>query len=103
MLDPDGFGNDRTDAIRPCEPGQRDEQMNQKEDDFAHLWIAAKRGQKDQFWLNLAIRHLHLFPTRKMKMEELKPVNTQKKPPCGRLIYECLVAGVGFEPTTFGL
>ena len=57
MLDHDGFGNDRTDATRPCEPGQRDEQMNQKEDDFAYLWIVAKRGQNDEFWLNLAIRH----------------------------------------------
>ncbi len=57
MLDHDGFGNDRTEANRPCEPGQRDEQMNQKEDDFAHLWIVAKRGQNDQSWLNLAIRH----------------------------------------------
>lgn len=62
MLDPDGFGNDRTDATRPCEPGQREEQMNQEEDDFAHLRIAAKRGQNDEFWLNLAIRHLHLIP-----------------------------------------
>jgi hypothetical protein len=31
--------------------------MNQKEDDFAHLGIVAKRGQNDEFWLNLAIRH----------------------------------------------
>jgi hypothetical protein len=57
VLDHDGFGNDRTDATRPCEPGRRDEQMNQKEDDFAHLGIVAKRGQNDEFWLNLAIRH----------------------------------------------
>jgi len=57
VLDHDGFGNDRTDATRPCEPGQCDEQMNQEEDDFAHLWIVAKRRQNDEFWLNLAIRH----------------------------------------------
>jgi hypothetical protein len=60
VLDHDGFGNDRTDATRPCEPGQRDEQMNQEEDDFAHLWIAANCGQNDEFWLNLAIRHPNL-------------------------------------------
>jgi hypothetical protein len=57
----DGFGSDRTDATRPCEPGQRDERMNHKEDDFAHLWIVAKRGQNDEFWLNLAIRHPHVL------------------------------------------
>jgi hypothetical protein len=59
VLDPDGFGNDRTDATRHCEPGQRDEQMNQEEDDFAHLRIVAKCRQNDEFWINLAIRHLH--------------------------------------------
>ncbi len=57
VLDHDGFGNDRMDATRPCEPGQRDEQMNQEDDDYAHLWIVAKRGQNDESWLNLAIRH----------------------------------------------
>jgi hypothetical protein len=31
--------------------------MNQNEDDFAHLWIVAKRGQNDEFWPNLTIRH----------------------------------------------
>jgi hypothetical protein len=65
VLDPDGFGNDRTDATRPCEPGRRDEQMNQEEEDFAHLWIVAKRGQNDEFWLNLAIRHPHPGLSRK--------------------------------------
>jgi hypothetical protein len=31
--------------------------MNPEEEDFAHLWIVAKRGQNDEFWLNVAIRH----------------------------------------------
>jgi hypothetical protein len=57
VLDHDGFGNDRTDATRHCEPSRRDEQMNPEEEDFAHLWIVAKRGQNDEFWLNFAIRH----------------------------------------------
>jgi hypothetical protein len=46
-------------ATQPCEPAQRDEQMNQEGDDFAYLWIVAKRGQNDEFWPNLAIRHPH--------------------------------------------
>ncbi len=36
-------------------------------------------------------------------MSEIIFLSAIKKPLCGRLIYECLVAGVGFEPTTFGL
>jgi hypothetical protein len=59
VLDRDGFGDDRTDATRPCEPGQRDEHMNQEEDDFAHLRIVPKRGQNDEFWIILAICHPH--------------------------------------------
>jgi putative transposase len=35
--------------------------MNQEEYDFAHLWIVAKCGQNDEFWLNLAIRHPQLL------------------------------------------
>jgi hypothetical protein len=43
--------------------------MNQKEDDFAHLWIVAKRGQNDEFWLNLAIRHPQLGSAGVAKLE----------------------------------
>jgi hypothetical protein len=60
VLEQDGFGNDRTDATQACEPGQRDEQMSQEDDDVAHPRIVTKCGQNDEFWLNLAIRHPHL-------------------------------------------
>jgi hypothetical protein len=33
--------------------------MNQEEDDFAHLWIVAKRGQNSHFWPFLVIRYSH--------------------------------------------
>jgi hypothetical protein len=46
----DGFGNDRTDATRPCEPGHRDEQMDQEDDNLAHRLIVAKRAQNGEFW-----------------------------------------------------
>jgi hypothetical protein len=59
VFDQDRFGHHRTDATRAGEPGQRNEQMNQKDDKVAHFKIVTKRGQNDEFWLYLAIRHPH--------------------------------------------
>lgn len=57
MFDQDRFGHYRTDATRAGEPHQRDKQMNQKDDKVAHFQIVTKRGQNDEFWPYLAIRH----------------------------------------------
>ena len=48
MPDHNGFGNDRTDTAWPCKPNQRDEQMNQEDDDIAHLQIVAKCAQNNE-------------------------------------------------------
>jgi hypothetical protein len=38
-----------------------------------------------------------------MNENELKTLSAIKKPPFQVADYECLVAGLGFEPRTFGL
>ncbi|MBN1570124.1 MAG: serine/threonine protein kinase [Acidobacteria bacterium] len=45
--------------------------MNQEDDDFAHLWIVAKRGQNDEFWLNLAIRHPQVYESFDIELDRL--------------------------------
>ena len=42
MFDEHRFGNDGTDASRPCKPDDGDNQMKEKDDDIAHPGMVSK-------------------------------------------------------------
>ena len=42
MFDEHRFGNDGTEASRPCEPDDGDDQMKEKDDDIAHPGMVSK-------------------------------------------------------------
>ena len=59
MFDEHRFGNDGTEAARPCEPDDGDDQMKEKDDDIAHPAMVSK-PEKTPNWTNSVIRHGHL-------------------------------------------
>jgi hypothetical protein len=42
MFDEQRFGNDGTEPSRPCKPDDGDNQMKEKDDDFAHSGMVPK-------------------------------------------------------------
>ena len=57
MPDQHGFGNNRTDAARPCQSGHSDDQMNDEDQEVAHPGNGISTSKTTGFQANLAIRH----------------------------------------------
>ena len=57
MTEQDGFGKDGMDSVRPGNSDHGDDQMNEKKENVAHLWIIAKPREKPRFWPVWVIRH----------------------------------------------
>jgi hypothetical protein len=57
MTEQDGFGQEGTDSARPGHSDQGDDQMNEKKENVAHLWIIAKPPETPRFSPILVIRH----------------------------------------------
>ena len=49
MLDEDGLGNYGTDAARPRKSGDGDEEMDEKDDEIAHVRMVAGDGKLAEF------------------------------------------------------
>jgi hypothetical protein len=49
MFDEHRFGNDGTEAARPCEPDDGDDQMKEKDDDIAHPAMVSKPEKTPTF------------------------------------------------------
>ena len=60
MPDQGGFGNNGTEASRPCQPDDGDDQMNEKDDDIAHSGNGINTSKTHGIQPNLAIRHRQL-------------------------------------------
>jgi len=60
LFDENGLGDDRTDAARPQEPGERSDDMNEKDDEIAHLIILPRTANLQNRALP-AIRHRQVF------------------------------------------
>jgi len=61
LLDENGLSDDRTNAARTQEPGKRSDDMNEKDDEIAHLSILARTATPRNCVLP-AIRHRHVSP-----------------------------------------
>lgn len=51
MFDEHRFGNDGTEASRPCYPDHGDDRMNEKDDDIAHPGTVSKPERAPDFGL----------------------------------------------------
>jgi hypothetical protein len=52
LLDENGLGDDRTDAARTQESGERSDDMDEKDDEIAHLSILARTAIPQELWVN---------------------------------------------------
>ena len=52
LLDENGFSDDRTDATWTQESGERSDDMDEKDDEIAHLRILARTAIPQEWWVN---------------------------------------------------
>ena len=52
LFDENGLSDDRTDSARTHEPGERSDDMNEKDDEIAHLSILARTAIPQELWVN---------------------------------------------------
>ena len=52
LLDENGFSDDRTDATWTQESGERSDDMDEKDDEIAHLSILARTAIPQELWVN---------------------------------------------------
>ena len=69
LLDENGFSDDRTDATWTQEPGERSDDMNEKDDEIAHLTILPRTAKLQNCALP-AIRHRQAYHLSHRNFEE---------------------------------
>ena len=52
MFDEEGLGQDGTDAARACQSGEGGDEMDEKDDEMAHVRMVARRSKPSQFRAN---------------------------------------------------
>ena len=52
MLDENGLGDHRTDAARTPESGKSNHDMDEKDDEIAHLSMLARTAIPQELWVN---------------------------------------------------
>jgi hypothetical protein len=61
MPDQHGFGDNATEATRPCQSGQGDDQMNEYDSEVAHPGNGINTSKTTALRSNLAISHRQVF------------------------------------------
>jgi hypothetical protein len=52
LFDENGLGDDRTDAARTQEAGERSDDMDEKNEEIGHLSILARTAIPQELWIN---------------------------------------------------